>query len=289
MIIGDMQLTIAGARRDVTDDDTSTRAAPTGMTRRAPLPHRGGSGGGSSNVSEENDDGNDEIDSNNWLQSRPWSGPGETPDRTSETAGVYLRDLPRHEQSDDLTDTANYTKVVNAVAERVKGTGLNVLFNNAGISSKFTRLGLVKQEQITDALLINTVAPILLTKAFLPLLKAAAKNAADKTGLSVRRAAVVNMTSILASIAQNNDGGFYPYRCSKTALNAATKSMSVDLKPDGILAVCLHPGWVRTDLGGSNAPMDVDSSVSQILNTMNSLTEKHTGCFVQYDGKTLPW
>ncbi|XP_020281847.1 uncharacterized protein LOC109853792 isoform X4 [Pseudomyrmex gracilis] len=189
----------------------------------------------------------------------------------------------------DLTDTANYTKVVNAVAERVKGTGLNVLFNNAGISSKFTRLGLVKQEQITDALLINTVAPILLTKAFLPLLKAAAKNAADKTGLSVRRAAVVNMTSILASIAQNNDGGFYPYRCSKTALNAATKSMSVDLKPDGILAVCLHPGWVRTDLGGSNAPMDVDSSVSQILNTMNSLTEKHTGCFVQYDGKTLPW
>lgn len=64
----------------------------------------------------------------------------------------------------DLTDTANYTKVVNAVAERVKGTGLNVLFNNAGISSKFTRLGLVKQEQITDALLINTVAPILLTK-----------------------------------------------------------------------------------------------------------------------------
>ncbi|XP_020281841.1 uncharacterized protein LOC109853792 isoform X3 [Pseudomyrmex gracilis] len=194
MIIGDMQLTIAGARRDVTDDDTSTRAAPTGMTRRAPLPHRGGSGGGSSNVSEENDDGNDEIDSNNWLQSRPWSGPGETPDRTSETAGVYLRDLPRHEQSDGiararrqiaecahhrdrpvaklkvklyrryLTDTANYTKVVNAVAERVKGTGLNVLFNNAGISSKFTRLGLVKQEQITDALLINTVAPILLTK-----------------------------------------------------------------------------------------------------------------------------
>lgn len=146
----------------------------------------------------------------------------------------------------DLTNTANYTKVVDVVAERVKGTGLNVLFNNAGISSKFTRLGLVKQEQITDALLVNTVAPIMLTKvrvcvssrawshrhntndakivikilinwfkAFLPLLKTAAKNAADKTGLSVSRAAVINMTSILASIAQNNDGGFYPYRCSK--------------------------------------------------------------------------
>jgi len=65
--------------------------------------------------------------------------------------------------------------------------------------------------------------------------------------------------------------------------------MSVDLKPDGILVACLHPGWVRTDLGGSNAPMDVDTSVRSILATLNSLTEKQTGCFVQYDGKIVPW
>ncbi|XP_018057045.1 PREDICTED: C-factor [Atta colombica] len=183
----------------------------------------------------------------------------------------------------DLTNTDSYKRVVDTVNERVNGAGLNVLFNNAGISSKFTRLGLVKKQQITDAFLINTVAPIMLTKAFLPLLKTAAKNSEDKTGLNVRRAAVINMTSILGSIAENGDGGFYPYRCSKAALNAATKSMSIDLKADGILVVCLHPGWVRTDLGGSNAPMDVDSSVNCILNTLNSLTEKQTGCFVQYD------
>ncbi|XP_011708195.1 PREDICTED: uncharacterized oxidoreductase C663.09c isoform X1 [Wasmannia auropunctata] len=189
----------------------------------------------------------------------------------------------------DLTDTDNYKRVVDTVSEKVNGAGLNVLFNNAGISSKFTRLGLVKKQQIIDAFLINTVAPIMLTKAFLPLLKTAAKNSEDKTGLSVRRAAVINMTSVLGSIAENNDGGFYPYRCSKAALNAATKSMSVDLKADGILVTCLHPGWVRTDLGGSNAPMDVDTSVSRILDTLNSLTEEQTGCFVQYDGKILPW
>lgn len=76
---------------------------------------------------------------------------------------------------------------------------------------------------------------------------------------------------------------------TQAALNAATKSMSVDLKTDGILVACLHPGWVRTDLGGKNAPMDVDTSVNNILNTLNSLTEKHTGCFVQYDGEMLPW
>ncbi|XP_071557992.1 C-signal [Temnothorax nylanderi] len=189
----------------------------------------------------------------------------------------------------DLTNTNSYARVVDTVNERVNGAGLNVLFNNAGISSKFTRLGLVKKQQITDGFLINTVAPIMLTKAFLPLLKTAAKNSEDKTGLSVRKAAVINMTSILGSIAENNDGGFYPYRCSKAALNAATKSMSIDLKADGILVACLHPGWVRTDLGGSNAPMDVATSVCCILDTLNSLTEKQTGCFVQYDGKILPW
>ncbi|EFN85971.1 uncharacterized protein LOC105181878 [Harpegnathos saltator] len=189
----------------------------------------------------------------------------------------------------DLTDTDGYTKIVDAVSEKVKGAGLNVLFNNAGISSKFTRLGLVKKQQITDAFLVNTVAPILLTKALLPLLKTAAKNAEDKIKLSVNRAAVINMTSILGSIAENTDGGFYPYRCSKAALNAATKSMSIDLKADGILVTCLHPGWVRTDLGGNNAPMEVETSVDCILETLNSLTEKHTGCFIQYDGKILPW
>ncbi|XP_072762816.1 C-signal [Anoplolepis gracilipes] len=189
----------------------------------------------------------------------------------------------------DLTNTDGYKRVVDIVSKKVNDIGLNVLFNNAGISSKFTRLGLVKKQQIIDGFLINTVAPIMLTKAFLPLLKVAAKNVKDKTELSVRRAAVINMTSILGSIAENNDGGFYPYRCSKTALNAATKSMSIDLRTDGILVTCLHPGWVRTDLGGNNAPMDVDTSVNSILNTLNSLTEKHTGCFVQYDGKILPW
>lgn len=189
----------------------------------------------------------------------------------------------------DLTNTDSYKKIVDTVNEKVRGNGLNVLFNNAGISSKFTRLGLVKERQITDALLLNTVAPIMLTKALSPLLKTAAKKAVDTTELSVRKAAVINMTSVLGSIAENNDGGFYPYRCSKAALNAATKSMSIDLKADGILVVCLHPGWVRTDLGGSNAPMDVDTSVSHILNTLNSLTERHTGCFIQYDGKILPW
>lgn len=65
--------------------------------------------------------------------------------------------------------------------------------------------------------------------------------------------------------------------------------MSVDLKSDGIIAVCLHPGWVKTDMGGKNAPLEVDTSAQGIINIMETITEKDSGKFLQYDGKTLAW
>lgn len=186
----------------------------------------------------------------------------------------------------ELTDTNSYEKIVKTVNDKVGDGKLNVLFNNAGISTKFTRIGNVKVEQLTQCYFINTVVPIMLTKAFLPLLKKAAVGI-NKFGID--RAAVINMSSILGSISQNKTGGFYPYACSKSALNAATKSMSIDLENDGILVTCLHPGWVKTDMGGNNAPLDVDTSVADIIKTLQSLNKEHNGCFLQHDGVKLPW
>lgn len=107
--------------------------------------------------------------------------------------------------------------------------------------------------------------------------------------MGIQRAAILNMSSVLGSIADNEQGGLYAYRTSKAALNAATKSLSRDLSPDGILCVALHPGWVRTGLGGSNAPLDVETSVDQLWETIIHLNEEHNGGFYQYDGKKLPW
>lgn len=97
------------------------------------------------------------------------------------------------------------------------------------------------------------------------------------------------MSSILGSIEENKQGGMYAYRLSKSGLNAATKSMSIDLKGDKIICVALHPGWVKTDLGGSHAPLDVDGSCKQMIHTIFNLDESHNGTFIQYDGKNLPW
>lgn len=75
----------------------------------------------------------------------------------------------------------------------------------------------------------------------------------------------------------------------QAALNAATKSMSIDFKKDKILVASVHPGWVRTDMGGKNAPLDVQTSISGIFATIQKLGEDDSGKFLQYDGKELPW
>jgi len=97
------------------------------------------------------------------------------------------------------------------------------------------------------------------------------------------------MSSVLGSIEHNVEGGLYAYRTAKCGLNAATKSMSIDLKDRSILCVSMHPGWVRTDMGGSKAPMNVDTSCTTMVNTLYNLNEIDNGCFLQYDGKKLKW
>ncbi|KAF2904335.1 hypothetical protein ILUMI_01832 [Ignelater luminosus] len=188
----------------------------------------------------------------------------------------------------DVRHFDRYKEFSQKVSDIVKDDGLNVLFNNAGISPKFTRLNLVKLEQMMDTLTANTVAPIMLTKSLLPLLKKASLKNSDQP-MGIRRAAIINMSSMLGSVELNTTGGLYPYRCSKSALNIATRSMSFDLKSDGILVTCLHPGWVKTDMGGVNATMEIDDSTSSIVKLLLKLEEKHNGGFYQYDGEPMPW
>lgn len=143
----------------------------------------------------------------------------------------------------DLRDFDKYPQLVSQVEEVVKDDGLNVIFNSAGISPRSSHLGLkaLKASELTDTFQVNVVAPLMLTKAFLPLLKKA--SLANKTlPLGVQRAAIINMSSILGSIAANVDGSLYHYRVTKSGVNAASKSLSLDLKNDKILVTAMHPG-----------------------------------------------
>ncbi|XP_017109603.2 C-signal [Drosophila bipectinata] len=188
----------------------------------------------------------------------------------------------------DLRNFDAYDKLISDIEGVTKDQGLNVLFNNAGVAPKSTRITATRSQDLIETLQTNTVVPVMLAKACLPLLKKAAKvNGSQPMG--VNRAAIINMSSILGSIQGNTDGGMYAYRTSKTALNAATKSLSIDLYPQRIMCVSLHPGWVRTDMGGSNAPLDVETSTDTIVKTLLELGEPQNGSFINYDGSPLPW
>jgi NAD(P)-dependent dehydrogenase (short-subunit alcohol dehydrogenase family) len=190
----------------------------------------------------------------------------------------------------DLKEFDKYAELVKRVGDVVKEDGLNVLFNSAGVSPRSSFLGLraLKANELIETYTVNCVAPLMLTKAFTPLLKTASK--ANKAApLGVSRAVIVNMSSILGSIQSNVDGSLYHYRVTKSGVNAATKSISIDLKGDGVMAVSMHPGWVKTDMGGEKAPMNVEESCESMINTIYNLDASKNGGFIQYDGKSLPW
>ncbi|XP_047196026.1 uncharacterized oxidoreductase C663.08c isoform X2 [Hippoglossus stenolepis] len=132
-------------------------------------------------------------------------------------------------------------------------------------------------------------------EAFLPLLKAAASRggAGGSGSMSIQRAAVINMSSVLGSVecnwGESANIKWFPYRTSKSALNMVSRCMAADLEPDGILCMAIHPGWVRTDMGGSQAPLSPEESTSSMLSVIGGLSEEHHGSFLSFTGEVLPW
>jgi NAD(P)-dependent dehydrogenase (short-subunit alcohol dehydrogenase family) len=100
---------------------------------------------------------------------------------------------------------------------------------------------------------------------------------------------VIFISSQMGSVDDNHSGGYYFYRTSKSALNSAARSLAIDWKADNISVLMLHPGWVKTDMGGLKAKLEIEESVSCMLKVINALDISKTGSFVNYDGKKLEW
>lgn len=175
--------------------------------------------------------------------------------------------------------------------EKVVGAdGLNLLINNAGLIPPNSReLDLVTPEAMVLAFETNCVGPLFFTKAMLPLLKTAAAAESSDSCLSVARAAAIQMSTAVASIAENGGGKNYAYRCSKSALNMAMKNLSLDLAGSGVLTMAMHPGWVKTDMGGPNAMISVEDCCSSMLETLDGLADKDHGAFLRYNNTPIQW
>ncbi len=173
----------------------------------------------------------------------------------------------------DVTDPASIERMARDLAD----TPIDVLINNAGIQPLMWKLDEIDFEAFDRALDVNLTGPVRVTRALLPNVRAG------------QLKKIVNVTTNLSSIADNTDGGFYGYRESKAGLNMFTKSIAVELAPEGFICIVMHPGWVKTDLGGPQAPLEVEESASGILHVIDSLTPADNGTFKTYAGEQMPW
>ena len=169
-------------------------------------------------------------------------------------------------------------KSLNSFAENLGDSPIDIFINNAGVygprNSSFEN---VDEENWIPAIKVNAIAPLLLTQLIIKNIRAGT----DKK--------LIYITSKMGSIDDNKGGGAYVYRSSKTALNAVVKSLSVDLKNENIAVALIHPGWVKTDMGGPNALIERDTSVRGMTEVISNLDITSTGNFYNYDGSIIPW
>jgi NAD(P)-dependent dehydrogenase (short-subunit alcohol dehydrogenase family) len=161
-----------------------------------------------------------------------------------------------------------------ALARALKGETLDLLVNNAGVGGTDEA---TDPEPWLEVFRVNSIAPVRMLEACLPHLERS------------KHARVLNLTSRLGSIADNSSGGSYAYRSSKAALNAAMKSLAIDLEPKRIIVILMHPGWVQTDMGGAGAPITPQTSVAGLRRVIAEVNPSDSGGFFNYDGKPIPW
>jgi len=175
----------------------------------------------------------------------------------------------------DVTDEASIDASARTVQSREGG--LDLLINNAGVNPGGERPGNLKADTMLHTFHVNSVGPMLVAQRCLDLLRASDD------------AKILNISSILGSLARKSRGGGYSYSSSKAALNMLTRALALDLESDQIIVVAIHPGWVQTDMGGSGAPLRPAESARGVLDVADDLTLADTGSFHTYDGRQLPW
>ncbi len=167
-------------------------------------------------------------------------------------------------------------QAIRDLAARLEGLAIDILISNAGIYPE-SSFGRIAPAEWLQAFQVNTLTTYYLAEAFLPHLQLA------------EQAKLIAMTSKMGSIADNSSGGEYMYRSTKTALNMVVKSLAIDLRQHNIAVAALHPGWVRTDMGGPQGLIDAATSVQGLRAVIAQLSLSNSGDCIAYDGKTIPW
>ena len=167
-------------------------------------------------------------------------------------------------------------KAIKSLSQQLKNEKIDVLINNAGIYRSST-VGNINYDEWIESFKVNSIAPYQIVENFL--------NQIMNSDLKK----VVSITSKMGSIDDNTSGGSYIYRSSKTALNSMMRCLTHDLKNQGVATLTLHPGWVRTDMGGPGGWIDSFESVQGMIKQIDKLTIDDSGNYLDYAGKSINW
>jgi NAD(P)-dependent dehydrogenase (short-subunit alcohol dehydrogenase family) len=176
----------------------------------------------------------------------------------------------------DVTSEASVETAARAVEERFGA--VDTLINNAGTyGPRDDRSLTAPPDDLRRVLEVNTVGPYRVTRRFMPLLRKG------------HRPRILFVTSRMGSIGDSPGGGNYAYRMSKAALDMLGANLASDLRSEGILVLLLHPGWVKTRMGGSGAHLEVERSVAGLRRVVDKARETQSGSFFDHSGAVVPW
>lgn len=175
-------------------------------------------------------------------------------------------------------DVSNPTSIdASYEAVRQQTDTLDVLINNAGISPGGESFGELEFDTMMATFATNAVGPMLMMERYIDLLRAG------------DNPKIINLTTGISSLTNSDQQGLYTYRASKTALNMYTRVFRHDAAAMGIVVIVMDPGWVKTDMGGPNAWITPEESISGMLKVIDSLTMEQSGRFWHYSGSEIPW
>ena len=172
----------------------------------------------------------------------------------------------------DMGDTNSIETFCKQI-QNLTNSKIDILINNAAVRGEKGNPEILDPNVIRDTFNINAVGPVMLIK---------------NLGNSLQGTKIINITSGMGSISRTTSGDM-SYRMSKAALNMAGRNLHMQMKEHNTIIVQIHPGWVRTDMGGMNAAISVEESAKGIINSIEKLTPNQSGTFFDYKGDKIPW
>lgn len=174
----------------------------------------------------------------------------------------------------DLASEASIARL----AWQLEGRAIDVLINNGAISGDQGGLPGLNADEFLQVIAVNTLGPLLMAKYFMPHL------------MRGSRRVIANISSRVGSVSEGIiDEGNYAYCVSKSGLNMVSAKLAFHLGGEGLCVLALHPGWIRTDMGGPDAPLDVSTSAAGLIRIITTATARENGTYRSFDGQIIGW